>query len=511
MTTTSSAKPLGLTVSNFGPISEASIELRPMSVFVGPSNTGKSYMAALIYALHQFFSEYSRRLFWNRGLRTIPPQGLNLSKDDIADLSVWARETLPGLETAEHQGLFPYELPKSIAALVHPVLNSVAHLSEDLDSEIVRCFGVDKAKNLVRYPDGAGTGFSLCGNTSTETGHNDPFEYNVTVTEQGAKIDASIPSTMPLQIGQAISSNRRLPWHWMVNETKLGDEEKEIVAIELLGVLASDIVSDIVGPLTCPAHYLPADRAGVMHAHQVVVRSLIASASRAALRPESPMPVLSGVLGDFLEQLVALADSPRRAHKEYGELALRLEQALLRGAVHVEQSPIDYPSFVYRPNGWKQDLPLMNASSMVSELAPVVLYLRHVVQPGDLLIIEEPESHLHPAMQVEFTRQLAAVVQSGIRIIITTHSEWVLEELANLVRLAEVPKERRMGIGDEDVVLSPDQLGAWFFEPSPEGSGSVVREISLDIESATFPAGFGLVTESLYNRWAEISARIQEG
>ena len=153
----------------------------------------------------------------------------------------------------------------------------------------------------------------------------------------------------------------------------------------------------------------------------------------------------------------------------------------------------------------------MNASSMVSELAPVVLYLRHVVQPGDLLIIEEPESHLHPAMQVEFIGQLAAAVQSGVRILITTHSEWVLEELANLVRLSELPKERRGGIDDGDIVLSPDQVGAWFFEPGSEGNGSTVREIALDTESATFPAGFGLVTESLYNRWSEISTRIEEG
>jgi hypothetical protein len=291
-----------------------------------------------------------------------------------------------------------------------------------------------------------------------------------------------------------------------------GKERAKRILEDLLCTLASDIASDIAGPLSRPAHYLPADRAGVMHAHQVAVRSLLASASRAALRPDSPMPVLSGVLGDFMEQLVALAGSSRRAHhKNYDNLAQRLEQTLLRGAVRVEQSPIDYPSFVFRPNGWKRDLPLMNASSMVSELAPVVLYLRHVVQLGDLLIIEEPESHLHPAMQVEFTRQLAAAVQSGIRIIITTHSEWVLEELANLVRLAELPEERREGIDNADIVLSPDQLGAWFFEPSSEGRGSVVREISLDTESATFPAGFGLVTESLYNRWAEISARIQEG
>ena len=108
---------------------------------------------------------------------------------------------------------------------------------------------------------------------------------------------------------------------------------------------------------------------------------------------------------------------------------------MLKGSVRFENSVTGYPVFsYYKPDGWNDDIPLMNTSSMVSELAPVVLYLRHVVRPGETLIIEEPESHLHPAMQVEFTRQLAAVVRAGVRVIITTHSEWVLDELANLVR-----------------------------------------------------------------------------
>ena len=497
MTTISNAKPLELTVSNFGPIAEASIELRPMSVFVGPSNTGKSYTAALVYALHRFFNSYVP----GRSL------GTDLSENDIEELYCWGKKAATHLDSDGYIEIPPSELPEFIAAMVRPILNRVTHLNGILDDEIARCFGVYKAKNLDSYPGDGGMGFSLRGGTPSG---NRSFGYKIKMTEQGAKIDALIPNTMSLRMDWDDSSASP-PWLLIVDMVWAQDREKEVVARGLLESVAKAVVSEIVGPLARPAHYLPADRAGVMHAHQVAVRGLIASASRAALRPDSPMPVLSGVLGDFMEQLVALADSSRRAQDEdYDHLAQNLEQTLLRGAVRVEQSPINYPSFVFQPNGWKRDLPLMNASSMVSELAPVVLYLRHVVQPGDLLIIEEPESHLHPAMQVEFTRQLAAAVQSGVRILITTHSEWVLEELANLVRLSELPKERRTGIDDENTVLSPDQVGAWFFEPSSEGGGSVVREILLDTESATFPAGFGLVTESLYNRWAEISARIQE-
>ena len=301
------------------------------------------------------------------------------------------------------------------------------------------------------------------------------------------------------------------PWRWRLAEFQSEEERRKDAAVTALAVIATDCVFAMVDPLSRRAFYLPANRAGVMHAHQVVVRALIAGASRTAIRPTTSMPALSGVLGDFLEQLVALTSLTQQEDGNLDELAQQLEHSLLQGAVRVEKTEIDYPSFVYQPNGWDRELPLMNVSSMVSELVPVVLYFRHVVQPGDLLIIEEPEAHLHPEMQAVFTRQLVAAVQSGIRILITTHSEWILEELANLVRLSELPKERRVGIENEDIALSPDQLGAWFFEPNEEEGGSVVREISLDEESATFPAGFGLVTESLYNRWAEISSRIQEG
>ena len=44
-----------LTVKNFGPIRKATVDVKPMTVFVGPSNTGKSYMAILIYTIAKVF------------------------------------------------------------------------------------------------------------------------------------------------------------------------------------------------------------------------------------------------------------------------------------------------------------------------------------------------------------------------------------------------------------------------------------------------------------------------
>lgn len=134
-----------------------------------------------------------------------------------------------------------------------------------------------------------------------------------------------------------------------------------------------------------------------------------------------------------------------------------------------------------------------------------MLYLRHIVRIGDVLIIEEPESHLHPVMQVAFTRYLATVVKAGVRVVVTTHSEWVLEALANLVRLSEVAKSRRSEVAGGGPALTPDEVGAWRFEQKKRPRGSVVQEIPLDTVRGTFPAGFDEITEDLYNDWAKIT------
>ena len=247
-----------------------------------------------------------------------------------------------------------------------------------------------------------------------------------------------------------------------------------------------------------------------MHAHRVLIGSLLKRASQPGLRQGDPLPDLSGVVADFLNQLIELGDLAERRRNGADALAKRIEQAILTGSVQIKTSAMGYPLFFYKPAGWKNSLPLMNTSSMVSELAPVVLYLRHVVQPGETLIIEEPESHLHPAMQVEFTRQIAALVQAGVRVIVTTHSEWVLEELGNIVRCSELPEARRKKIPQGDFALRPDQVGAWLFKPKLRPKGSVVEEIKLDAETGLYPTDYDDVSLALYNDGVDIFNRIQD-
>ena len=486
-----------LSVKDFGPIAEANIELRPLTVFVGASNTGKSYLAILLYALHQFFGPRGPRLFRS------PP----VKREQIEEALAWLRT----LDLHRGQDGVDVALPDEVAALVRPALSDVGELAPSLLMEIKRCFGLAENRLLIRHSGGKSAQVIL--RSQLRNGEaKELVGYDFTVMRSRFELRASIPEDTPLRIRGA---NR----HIRIQQARLlaGRASRRQQMWSLVG-LADLVLPHLVGAMSGPVHYLPADRAGVMHAHRVVVSSLIGRASRAGLGVEgpveAPLPALSGVLADFLDRLIELGAAERRdatpPRSANAQLAESLEMDILGGAVESRPSTVGYPSFHYRPANWKTELALMNTSSMVSELAPVVLYLRHVVRTGDVLIIEEPESHLHPEMQVAFTRFLATVVRRGIRVVVTTHSEWVLETLANLVRLSEVDKSRRKEVSPDGLALTPDQVGAWLFERRKRPNGSVVKEIPLDVASGTFPAGFNEVTAALYNNWAGIANLLAE-
>ena len=506
----SKAKPLELEVTNFGPIVEAKIELRPLTVFVGPSNTGKSYLAILIYALHRFFGmstlgigyghRIMRRFLQPSFLRSL--EDLNISEADIESLWNWMRDLASESTNRKRQQELMIPVPDDIAALIRPIFKQMHEFVDDFDTEIRRCFGVDETRQLIRHPGTNGATVTLRNHVQDD---EEPFAYQFSTRGADPELTASIPDTTPLQIERGREMLLR-PFSRFEREYQDGRDFERVI-LELWDA----IFPYIIGEVYRPAYYLPADRTGVMHAHRVVVRSLIEGATSASLRPTASMPALSGVMADFLQQLIEFDDTPRRRHNRNRDLARDLEEKILSGVVSVKKSDIGYPRFFYTPQGWKEakELPLMNASSMVSELAPLVLYLRHVVGRGDLLIIEEPESHLHPAMQVEFIRQLAAAVRAGIRVIITTHSDWVLEEVGNMVSLAKLPKERREGIDGGEIALDESEVGAWLFKSKKRPKGSVVQKIPLDTESGIFPSDFDDVSLDLYNKGAEIFNRLQ--
>ena len=141
---------------------------------------------------------------------------------------------------------------------------------------------------------------------------------------------------------------------------------------------------------------------------------------------------------------------------------------------------------------------------MVTGLAPLVLFLRGIVKRGDTLIIEEPESHLHPGAQTQVAITLAQLVRAGVRVIITTHSEWILEQISNLVRIGEL-KKKGENQSELDYWLTADEVGTWWFH-----SEKSVEEIKFDPINGFEPVDYGEVAEGLYNHSVDLRTLLME-
>jgi predicted ATPase len=89
----------------------------------------------------------------------------------------------------------------------------------------------------------------------------------------------------------------------------------------------------------------------------------------------------------------------------------------------------------YEPNGKRLKLSMDESSSAVRSLLDIGFYLKHEAQIGDLLMIDEPELNLHPENQRRVARLFARLVNLGIKVFITTHSDYIIKELNTLIML----------------------------------------------------------------------------
>ena len=485
-----------LSVRDFGPIVEADVDFRPLTVFVGPSNTGKSYLATLAYALHQVLMDdsYSPRLFRRR-------HDYHLHENvDVEEIQLWAKD----IDTSVKEFT-------PIGKIEDSIMNGVEDYFQDIGThfmfELLRYYGVADIKRLHRNTQGSSAQIRFI--NSLRPLEKDNIAYCIDLSKRESTVEISHLPTITLDSEAKII----LDTFPIIR----GKEARQAIAREVkrhvLDKAIDSTISDTVGALNRPAYYLPAERTGIMRAHRTVESALIQQAQYAGIRRSANVILLSGVLGDFLQHLIDLRptshiiqDQNRNfrylRNDNHDATAKQLESQILKGHISIIRSETGSPDFFYRPTGWTTDLPLMNTSSMVSELAPVVLFLRHVVKDNAVLIIDEPESHLHPAMQAEFTRVLAGAVKAGLRVILTTHSEWVVETVGNLVELWGVPEGRRESLPGGAYALPPEDVGVWLFQEKEGESGSVVTEVERDLDTGVYGVEYDDVAMALHNEWA---------
>lgn len=110
----------------------------------------------------------------------------------------------------------------------------------------------------------------------------------------------------------------------------------------------------------------------------------------------------------------------------------------------------------------------------ITQVLPIIVAALSISK-GSLLLIENPEVHLHPAGQAKMGQFLAEVAHSGIQVIVETHSDHVLNGIRRAVKSGRLPAEGavlhffRARSADEPQAMSPTLDSSGNVDVWPEG------------------------------------------
>lgn len=209
-------------------------------------------------------------------------------------------------------------------------------------------------------------------------------------------------------------------------------------------------------------NYLPASRSGLyqaLSAFGLIIAEL--SKSRSLITSKIELPGISGQLSDYFIKLTSIVEPKVDVVSSFEDIAGKIESSVLRGKIEYDYIK---KKLYYSPDNTTLRLDLSATSSMVSEIGPIVAYIRHIISEGmdvgkpsrrriggtfgnsagaaylqlgedrrQILIIEEPEAHLHPLNQIKMTELYAELTKIGVNVIMTSHSNYVFNKVSNLV------------------------------------------------------------------------------
>ena len=422
-----------LNIKNFGPITKGKIELKPLTVFVGANNTGKSYAARLVYSIFRSLSsdtffdmlEHDMRKRLNTKLRNVG------GRTDEYSIAI---STVPSVKTLEFAvgTSIAYDFLTDLGTLVQEgykecrlqIALGAIHTTLIFSKEDFHCSTPPAHKLNLRFRPVAGLGASCC-----IVSIGDQLEVHV------EKALYNTPSSFIHYIGKSLCE-RQMP-----------------------------NIMDVF--------YLPASRAGMLQLLTPFFAGLIRNLADLSDNKKAHM---TGVLAAFLANIIEC--QPDRAC-QYADVAQDLERDMLDGEVIIRRTLL-MPEIKFKQND--REFSLEESSSTVSEMAPLILHLKHMVEDRSLLVIEEPEAHLHPKNQVIFARCVARLVNRGLNILLTTHSPFLLEELSHLLEAGRFTARQR----DDrlqyraDEYLDPQATAVYAFERDTSGTKISPLEVSAD-------------------------------
>jgi len=183
-------------------------------------------------------------------------------------------------------------------------------------------------------------------------------------------------------------------------------------------------------------------------------------------------------IADYIDWLNKISRYKNQKSELFSSLSTTLQNNILGGSYSLDETN----SINFHLNNQKDTLPLHLTSSTVKTYFGLWFYLQHMAQEGDVLMIDEPELSLHPNNQRKIARLLAQLVNKGIRVVISTHSDYMVREFNSLIMLGhaqdEKSKQELMAKYNyqEDELLTKDKVGAYLFHNNTIDSMEITKD-----------------------------------
>jgi predicted ATPase len=235
--------------------------------------------------------------------------------------------------------------------------------------------------------------------------------------------------------------------------------------------------------------FFPASRSGLYQGLNAFSQIMVElSKSRRFLTKKLELPSISEPVSDYFLSLSLM--QTRKPNKDNAILSIvnEIEQTVIKGEVIFDEVS---KKIFYKPQQTDLVLDVSLTSSMVSELSPIVCYLKYVVAFADsksIIFIEEPEAHLHPETQVLLMEIFAKLIKANVKIIMTSHSDYMFNKMNNLIL------EGQLDIASlQAIVFKETSNGDTIAKEMPTDSLGVDDEIFLEIAEKLFHEKLELV------------------
>lgn len=245
------------------------------------------------------------------------------------------------------------------------------------------------------------------------------------------------------------------------------------------------------------AYFSPAERNGIYTFSKELSVGRLRNPNKTA-ESRYPQPVSDG-----LAEAEDLVNRKKRT-SPYHTLADEIEQDILHGRLSVT----DEGEVLFAPTEGK-NYGINEMSSAIKTLAPIIFYLRYDSNNNNVLFIDEPELNLHPKNQILVARVFGKMINAGLRLVVSTHSDYIIREINNMIMAdaltkagSDLPSQQGY---DASLCLAAKKFAPYLFEAGSGKRGKVaVRPLEVDSYGFSMPSideainRQNEVTESLY-------------